>query len=257
MSAVRPLAIPGALADTDRRLIPFEQSFVFDLLGQNRTLKQSVAVSVEAPFTATSIGYGFVPIIDSVPFGPQISSFRPVVLLAGREPTAALGDIPMFAILRAAQDAFDQRPEFGRRRPAADAVAQIGIQLNPDVARAALQGSQLTQSTISRLFRTVSSDGDDLLFRYALFDEGTGRAFQSEPVLNIAGLGTAKGERPFRHFQPPIEFAPQSAIGIEVIEVSNHVGQLFISLQGYKVLGAAGAPTGPAGRRRRLRRSRI
>jgi hypothetical protein len=250
MRAAHPLMMPAPLGESGRRLIPFEQSFEFDLLGKKRTLKQSVVVSVEAPFTATSIGYGFVPIIESVAFGPQIGEFK-----LG-PPTATLGEIPMRAILAAADAAFSQRPEFGRSRPAADAVARIGIQVNPDLAHVALQGSTLAQASVSRLFRVVGNDGDDLLFRYGLFDEGTGRAFQSDPVLNIAGLGTAKGERPFRHFNPPIEFAPKSAIGLEVIEVSNHVGSLFFSLQGFKILGDAGTPTGSAGRARRMRRSR-
>uniref|UniRef100_UPI00248DB251 type I restriction endonuclease n=1 Tax=Dermacoccus nishinomiyaensis TaxID=1274 RepID=UPI00248DB251 len=48
----------------------------------------------------------------------------------------------------------------------------------------------------------------DVRAMYALFDDGSGREFQSDPVLNIAGLGTANGERPFYHFARPVTFAP-------------------------------------------------
>jgi hypothetical protein len=96
----------------------------------------------------------------------------------------------------------------------------------------------------SRLFRLASSSTSEIQFLYALADEGTGRSFQSEPILNTAGLGISNGDRPFRYFVPPITFAPRSKISLEITEVSNFVGKLHVSLQGYKVLGAAETPTG-------------
>ena len=240
MSTARSFAVAGPIRDS-RRLIPFEQSFEFDLQGKGRVLKQSVVVSVEGAFTATSIGYGFVPEIDGLTFGPKV---RDIPIAEGGK--ISFSKIPFSLVLKAADDAFAANPAFGRRRPASEAVARIGIQLNPDFAHAAIQDSLLDQSAVGKLFRVVGTDSADLLFRYALFDQGTGRAFQSDPVLNIAGLGTSNGERPFRHFNPPIVFERQTTISLEVTEVSNHVGQLFISLQGYKVLGESGTPTDSA-----------
>jgi hypothetical protein len=259
MNFTRPhngTAVAPAGAPITRRLIPFEQSFEFQLLGQNRVQKQTVVVSVEAAFTATSIGYGFVADVQALTFGPTIAEIFPRVIFAagaGGE-TASLDEIPFSALLASADRALSSRPEFGRKRPAGEAAARIGIQLNPDLANAAVQGTQLNERALSRLFRVVDSEAREVLFRYALFDEGTGRAFQSEPILNIAGLGTSNGDRPFRHFAPPIWFAPKTTIGLEITEVSNHIGGLFISLQGYKVLGGDGTPTAGRQPERRGRR---
>jgi hypothetical protein len=72
-------------------------------------------------------------------------------------------------------------------------------------------------------------------------DSGSGRELQNQPIHNIAGLGSADGDRPFRPFARPAYFAPRSTIRIEVEEVSEgslfRDAQLFIVLQGYKRLG--------------------
>ncbi len=81
-------------------------------------------------------------------------------------------------------------------------------------------------------------------FLYALYDKGTGRSFQSEPLLNIAGLGISDGDRPFRYFATPIVFAPRSTIQLDVIPKTDFRGELYVTLHGYKVLGGAGTPTG-------------
>jgi hypothetical protein len=73
-------------------------------------------------------------------------------------------------------------------------------------------------------------------FLYALSDEGTGRAFQNEPVLSTAGLGDPDGERPFRRFATPIVFEPLSTIRLDIIEAANLKGSLHITLHGYKTL---------------------
>jgi len=105
-----------------------------------------------------------------------------------------------------------------------------------------------------RLFQVVGTPAELIQFKYALFDEGSGREFQSEPILNIAGLGSAAGERPFRHFAQPITFRPRSTVRMEVTEVSDFKGELHVSLQGYKVLGEPNAPTGMVQRRPGRRR---
>jgi hypothetical protein len=53
---------------------------------------------------------------------------------------------------------------------------------------------------------------------YALFDERTGRKFQSQPLLNTAGLGISDEGHPFRHFARPITFAPRSTLRMEITE---------------------------------------
>jgi hypothetical protein len=142
MTATSPLAAGG-------RTIPYDYSVRFDLDGaRDQEHVEVLSISIEAAFTAVSIGYGFVP-----------------------EPTSA--------------GSFSDR----------------GIQ-----------------------------------FLYEIFDEGSGRAFQNEPVLSTAGLGDPDGERPFRQFATPIVFEPMSTIRIEVTEASELKGSLHITLHGYKTL---------------------
>ncbi len=88
-------------------------------------------------------------------------------------------------------------------------------------------------------------------FKYSIVDSGSGRELQNQPIHNIAGLGEATGERPFRPLSKPMLFMPRSTVRIEVEEISvgrmygyedevtkQRVGaELFIVLHGYKVLG--------------------
>lgn len=88
-------------------------------------------------------------------------------------------------------------------------------------------------------------------FKYSIIDSGTGRELQNQPIHNIAGLGEATGDRPFRPFAKPMLFLPRSTIRIEVEEISvgpiygyedsvtkQRIGaELFIVLHGYKMLG--------------------
>ena len=97
---------------------------------------------------------------------------------------------------------------------------------------------------MSELFQAVAVPTEQIQFTYALFDDGSGREFQSAPILNTAGLGTADGERPFYYFARPITFVPRSVIRMEVTELSTVAGDLYVSLHGYKVLGGAATPTG-------------
>ena len=83
-------------------------------------------------------------------------------------------------------------------------------------------------------------------FKYSLVDSGTGRELQNRPIHNIAGLGEASGQRPFRPLAKPMLFMPRSTIRIEIEEISEgpmYVGaQLYIVLHGYKILGYGTQP---------------
>jgi hypothetical protein len=133
------------------------------------------------------------------------------------------------------------------RESGPEAALKNGFKLNLDVAEfALLQGGRvlLDSSILKNLFQVVAPPPENIQFLYAIFDEGSGREFQSEPILNIAGLGISNGDRPFRYFAKPIVFAPQSTIRMEVREVSDFQGELHVALHGYKVLGGVGTPTG-------------
>ncbi|MFH0343576.1 MAG: hypothetical protein ACHBNF_15955 [Chromatiales bacterium] len=93
-------------------------------------------------------------------------------------------------------------------------------------------------------------------FKYSIVDSGTGRELQNQPIHNIAGLGEATGDRPFRPLAKPMLFMPRSTIRVEIEEISEgpiygydevnernektgrRIGaELFIVLHGYKALG--------------------
>ena len=78
-------------------------------------------------------------------------------------------------------------------------------------------------------------------FLYTIVDSGSGRELQNKAVHNIAGLGSADGDRPFRPFARPVPFVPRATIRIEIEEVSAgplfRDGTLFLVLHGYKRLG--------------------
>jgi len=235
-------------AAAERRAIPFDYAFRFQLEGQpGRVVNSVVTVSIEATFTAVSIGYGVIPEVEPIVFGPVAPPPAGPILLASR-PQPIFAPVTLGEILDGLEAALSSTVLKGETGP--EAVFKNGFKLNPQIAELALQSNgQLTDDLRQRLFQVVGTPAELIQFKYALFDEGSGREFQSEPILNIAGLGSAAGERPFRHFAQPITFRPRSTIRMEVTEVSDFKGELHVSLQGYKVLGEPNAPTGMVQRR--------
>jgi hypothetical protein len=107
-----------------------------------------------------------------------------------------------------------------------------------NLADADLPLDQLASGKIERIFETGSVAAEEVSFLYNIDVTGTGREYQNKPIHNIAGLGIANGDRPFRPFAKPIAFEPRASIRIQVEELSGPAGTLFIVLQGYKMLGA-------------------
>jgi hypothetical protein len=325
-------------APESQRAIPFDQTFRFDLTGVPDTSHRAVVtVSVEASFTAVSIGYGVIPRVTPIIFGPVTITVNPPTLpsgvvgdaydqtitqtggvapvtfslsagalpsgftlspqgrLSGPPPAApsvslftvratdsegsfgeraylleitpppipivtaargavstpssqSLRDISISNLLNGLQRALAGTPDPIKGETGPEAAFKGGIKLNPQFAELALlnNGQNVVSDveTLQRLFQVVSAPSDQIQFLYALFDDGSGREFQSEPLLNTAGLGSSDGDRPFRYFARPITFAPRSVIRMEVTEKSDFQGELHVSLHGYKVLGSPGTPTG-------------
>ena len=245
-----------------RRTIPFDYAFRYDLTGKaGNVINKTVTVSIEATFVAVSIGYGVVPKVTRITFGPKLASRAPATppppsnipaTFLSHFLTAAilkprLRDIPLGLILDSLDPRLPDTSRLLKRDTGPEAVLKNGLKLNPDVAEVALQNDgnlPLDPGILANLFQVVAAPPENIQFFYAIFDEASGREFQSEPILNIAGLGISNGDRPFRYFAQPITFAPQSTIRMEVREISDFAGELHVSLQGYKVLGGAGTPTG-------------
>jgi hypothetical protein len=224
-----------------RRTVPFDYAFRYELTGKpGNVINKTVTVSIEAPFVAVSIGYGVVPKVTPTIFGPTDGQ------LPSLPAEISLGQISLNDVLSFLEEKLKETSRVLRGETGPEAVLKNGFKLNPDIAEVVLQdiNLQLDRSTLQNLFQVVGAPPENIQFLYAIFDEGSGREFQSEPILNIAGLGISNGDRPFRYFAKPIVFAPQSTIRMEVKEVSDFQGELHVALHGYKVLGGVGTPTG-------------
>lgn len=244
----------AALADA-RRTIPFDYAFRYELTGKPSTvLNSTVTVSIEATFVAVAIGYGAVPKISPVVVG-AVPPGQPGVILAATFKTARA--INLGGIVESIQLALPETERRLRDDTIVGAVLKNGLRLNPQFAKIALtaleRDTPLDPSILRQMFHVVGPPPDRIQFMYALFDEGSGREFQSEPILNTAGLGISNGDRPFRYFPKPIVFKPRSTIRLQITEISDFQGDLHISLQGYKMLGGAGTPTSIARRGTRRR----
>ncbi len=230
-----------------RRTIPFDYAFRFALSGRREAIQsQTLTVSVESPFVALAIGYGVVPEVTPVRFGPPLRlTLRPL----------PLENVTFGHVVAGLTDALAQSGTVLRGQTGPEAALLTGVRLNPDTAEAVLAepGKLLEDSVFRRLFEVVAAAPEQIQFLYSLHDDATGRSFQSDPLLSTAGLGIASGDRPFRRFARPIVFAPRSTIRMEITELSDARGDLHVSLQGYKVLGGAGTPTATMQRRPRRR----
>jgi hypothetical protein len=113
-----------------------------------------------------------------------------------------------------------------------------------DVLNISVEGS-FVAATIGYSFISATTRAPNertIDFKYSIVDSATGRELQNRPIHNIAGLGDAKGERPFRALAKPMVFLPRSTIRFEIEEISEGAqyeqAELYIVLHGYKVLGA-------------------
>jgi hypothetical protein len=248
-----------ATAPMSRRTIPFEYAFRYELKGQPGLVQNStVDISIEAPFTAVSIGYGVVPKVQPITFGlPLLTVQPPTTAVTFTKPfTKPLFTFNIGELIDALSKSLDENVS-GKIGPRTGAVLTDGLRFNPEFADHIFLtgGEELDGGILNQAFQAVGAPPERVAFKYALFDQGSGREFQSEPILNIAGLGSSDGKRPFRYFARPIEFAPRSTIRLQVTEVSAFQGELHVSLQGYKALGTPGPSTTPSGTRR-IRRMR-
>lgn len=249
--AAFPMPLRETGASDPRRTIPFDYAFRYQLEGKpGKVVNQTVTVSIEATFIAVSIGYGVVPALADNVFGPVLAA--PI--------SASLRDLKFDQVIKGLALQQGEGKAFSNEiGPNTAAVLTSGVKLNPQVAELALlDGGRagLDPRTLDQLFQPVAAPPDQIQFLYAIFDEGSGREFQSDPILNIAGLGISNGDRPFRYFARPIEFAPKSTVRLQVTEVSEFKGDLHVSLHGYKVLGGTGTPTGRVQRNGTMGRKR-
>jgi hypothetical protein len=213
-TAVEPVMREDTAPPTAVREIPYDYVATFRLAGvAGRRVQDVITVSTEGTFVAVAIGYSFIPARNQVELGITLAGSPPVFVI---DPPSPFTTPPQFngipiSLLQALQPG-----EFNGSPSNAELLARTMI--------------------VARLRNACGID-----FKYSLVDSGSGRELQNQPIHNIAGLGSADGDRPFRPFARPAYFAPRSTIRIEVEEVSEgslfRDAQLFIVLQGYKRLG--------------------
>jgi hypothetical protein len=204
--------------EADARAIPFDYVATFDLTGRpGNIIEDEISVNVEGGFIATSIGYGLAAENRGVTLNKDAISTS----TSGSREVFNLADLKLLAFPSSALlDGVRLRPDF--LRVASDGNGNLANQLPIDLADVIFE----------RLNRP-----EDVSFRYAMFDSGMGRELQNRPLNNIAGLGIANGDRPFKKLARPMSFLPRSTIRVQVEERFGR-GTLFIAFQGYKLLGA-------------------
>jgi hypothetical protein len=117
-----------------------------------------------------------------------------------------------------------------------------GIRIRPDLVRLMFDtnaplNTRLPIQFLGELFERLNRV-EDVSFRYTILDTGRGRELQNQPLHNVAGLGIANGDRPFKRLARPMVFLPRSTIRIQVEERFGR-GTLFFVFQGYKILNPA------------------
>ena len=232
-----------AVGEVERGIVPSAQIVPFDYVGQltldgvrRRVHETEININVEGGFVAASIGYSL-----RVPDRRITLNLRD--LCEGQQDDGGTGetDAPnterpggAAAIDDCIIDLADVPLTSFR-----DQDLQIGFRIKPElVPLAFFHGRlhpQLPASTVQELFEPLNLP-EQVSFRYSIEDTGTGRAWQNAPINNIAGLGVADGDRPFREFAWPMHFLPRSTIRLRVEEGFGK-GELYIVFHGYKKLG--------------------
>ena len=212
-----PMCPTETIGSPSARVIPFDYVATFNLTGRPQNQVESeVTVNAEGGFVATSIGYGLLVEESEVPIQRSIPTLGGTFSLAA----VTLRFFPANALMD-------------------------GIRIRPDLVRVAFKDNGQLADTVpvemaNELFERLNRP-EDVSFRYTIFDSGRGRELQNQPLHNIAGLGIADGDRPFKKLARSMIFQPRSTIRIRVEERFGR-GTLFIVLQGYKFLSApAGA----------------
>lgn len=208
------------------QIIPFDHVARFELEGTPGRLREDVInISVEGTFIALAVGYGLAADMQK-PFKLSREDDRTLA-------DVTLADIPPHVLM----DGFRLNPAMVRVAEATDSQGRPRGRLNGALPVALANEKELFQWIRGEWIPEVGNFN----FLYNFIDTGTGREMQNAPIHNIAGLGKANGERPFRMLAKPLAFLPRSSVRIQVEEKSETIkGTLFIVLHGYKILGAAG-----------------
>ena len=194
------------------KIVPFDYVSTLDLLGKPDTVvTDEVPINVDGGYVTTALGYSLdVPDteirIERTGGGGTEGDLRSLKL-TDIKPTQALLDGIRIHPLR------------------------VRFAFSSDGRLATVDDKEMAGRMLQRL-----NLPEAVRFLYTITDSGTGRDLQNRPIYNVAGLGIANGDRPFRVLHKPMMFLPRSTIRVQVREIFGR-GRLFIVFQGYKILG--------------------
>ncbi len=217
------------VGEPDARAIPFDYVTTFELTGNpGNFVEDEISVSVDGGFIATSVGYGLA--VEERSVNIELNRIGEVVdsglrgRISGFSRNAPI-DLNLFPLrlfpINALRDGIRIRPNFLR----------VAFDNNGQLA------AQFPGNLIDSVFEPLNRP-EDVSFRYEIVDGGTGHELQNRSLNNVAGLGIADGDRPFKKLARPMSFLPRSTIRVRVEERFGR-GTLFIAFQGYKLIGAA------------------
>jgi hypothetical protein len=207
-----PACPTETIGNPSDRTIPFDYVARLDLTGSPKNIVETeVSINVEGGFVATALGYGLAVETAEVPI---------------RLPQGLVSDVNTFPLSDLPLSSFSAK------------VLTDGIRIRPNFVRIAFTDNgelaDLSVDLANKVFEPLNR-AEDVSFRYTIFDSGRGVELQNQPIHNIAGLGIANGERPFKRFARSMIFLPRSTIRIRIEEHFGR-GTLFLVFQGYKVL---------------------
>jgi hypothetical protein len=208
-----PACPTETIGSPSARIVPFDYVAPLELIGRpGNRVKEEISINVEGGFVATALGYGLAVQTLDVPV-------RVPQTFVSDSNTFPLPELPLSAFsLEALSDGIRIRPNFVRIAFTNDGkLADLSVDLT------------------NKIFESLNR-AEDVSFRYTIFDSGIGQELQNQPINNIAGLGIATGDRPFKKFARPMIFLPRSTIRVTIEEHFGR-GTLFCVFQGYKILG--------------------
>jgi hypothetical protein len=225
-----PMCPVETIGNPDARIIPFDYVSRLQLTGRRgNQVEDELPVNADGGFVATSIGYGLA--VEKRDVSLQMGAAADV------QDAALLGELLTWQP--------GSKVNLGHLplRLIPSSALLDGIRIRSGWIRIALQDNgqladQLPFELLDSVFERLNRPAD-VSFRYALSDPGTGRDLQNQRLNNIAGLGIADGDRPFKRLARPMIFLPRSAIRVEIEEVYGR-GDVFIVFQGYKQLDRRG-----------------
>ncbi len=192
------------------RIVPFDYVSTLDLLGKlDNLVADEVPINVDGGYVTTALGYSLDVPDSEIQIERTVSEKTP-----GDLRSIKLKDIkPARALL----DGIRIHPL--RVRFAFTSDGRLATVDDEEMAGRILQSMNLPEA---------------VRFLYTIADAGTGRDLQNRPIFNVAGLGIANGDRPFRILHKPMMFLPRSTIRVQVREVFGR-GRPFLVFQGYKI----------------------